>query len=155
MGSWADGQAMYLSLILMVVASSLVDSSVLPILRIVDSTNPLGPHFTVQNFSNVGNSLDSQLIVSPTSTPSSTTPFVPPAFQNLRNSVNLDLDATQGTLRLNWGQNRLFARDSFAPVFSELQRGNQLKEEHEKVDLVVTLHPEEALARKTKSYLRS
>merc|ERR1712010_274116 len=109
MGSWADGEAMYLSLILMV-ASSLVDSSVLPILRIVDSTNPLGPHFTVQNFSNVGNSLDSQLIVSPTSTPPSTTPFVPPAFQNLRNSVNLDLEATQGTLRKNWGQNRLFAR---------------------------------------------
>merc|ERR1719432_216862 len=139
---------MYLSLILMMVASS-VDSSVLPILRIVDLTNPRGPHFTVQNFSNVGNSLDSQLIVSPTSTPSSTTPFVPPAFQNLRNSVNLDWDATQGTLRLNWGQNRLFARDAFAPVFSEL-RGNQL-EEHAKVDLVVTLHPEEALARKIKS----
>ena len=69
--------------------------------------------------------------------------------------MNLDLEATQGTLRKNWGQKRLFARDSFSPVFSELQRGNQLKEEHEKVDLVVTLHPEEALARKTKSYLRS
>ena len=112
-------------------------------------------HAFLQNFSNVGNSLDSQLIVSPTSTPS-TTPFVPPAFQNLRNSVNLDLDATQATLKLNWGKNPLFARNSFAPVFTEL-RGNRLEEENEKIghNIVVTLHPEEALARKAKSRISS
>merc|ERR550517_7708 len=99
---------MFLPLILMTVISA-VDSSVLPILRIVDLTNPWGPHFTVQT------------------TTQSTTPFVPPAFKNLRNSVNLDLDAAQATLRPNWGKNPLFARDSFAPVFSEL-RGNRLEE---------------------------
>ena len=66
--------------------------------------------------------------------------------------MNLDSDATQGNLGLNLGKNPLFARDSFAPIFSEL-RGNQLEEENEKIgrSIVVTLHPEEALARKTKS----
>ena len=66
--------------------------------------------------------------------------------------MNLDLDATQGNLGLKWGKNPLFARDSFAPVFSEL-RGNRLEQENEKIghNIVVTLHPEEALARKTKS----
>ena len=110
--------------------------------------NLISYHAFLQNFSSLGNSLDSQLIVSPPSTPPSTTPFVPPAFQNLRNSVNLDLDGGthEDTLRLN--QNPLFARDSFTPVFSVELRGNQL---NEKVQLVVTLHPEEALARKTKS----
>ena len=70
--------------------------------------------------------------------------------------MNLDLDAAQATLRPNWGKNPLFARDSFAPVFSEL-RGNRLEEENEKIghNIVVTLHPEEALARKTKSRISS
>ena len=50
-------------------------------------------------------------------------------------------------------QNALFARESFAPIFSEL-RGNRLLDvENGKIGgkLVVNLHPEEALAIKTKS----
>ena len=67
--------------------------------------------------------------------------------------MKFDFDAKEDSPILNWRQNALFARESFAPIFSEL-RGNRLLDvENGKIGgkLIVNLHPEEALAKKTKS----
>ena len=52
---------------------------------------------------------------------------------------------------MSWGQTPLFARDSFAPVFDDLDDYQVVEAEKFGRKLRVTLHPEEALARESRS----
>ena len=66
----------------------------------------------------------------------------------------MNSDETQVSETMSWGQTPLFARDSFAPVFGDLGDYQVVEAETFGRKLRVTLHPEEALARESRSKKR-
>ena len=66
----------------------------------------------------------------------------------------MNSDEKQVSETMSWGQTPLFARDSFAPVFSNLGDYQVVEAEKFGRKLRVTLHPEEALARESRSKKR-
>ena len=66
----------------------------------------------------------------------------------------MNSDETQVSQTTSWGQTPLFPRDSFAPVFSDLGDNQVVEAEKFGRKLRVTLHPEEALARESRSKKR-